>query len=628
MLSKIDSRSIEDTVVVMGPYSAQYGPGFDFVDVNLLPTPRFGNGREVHGSSSFDYKANGEQWYGRQVVWGGDSLTGYRLGYGHRTGNDYETGGGLEMPSSYNSRDVDFAMGFNITPTSQLEFSYLRLDQTGVEFPGQAFDINWLVTDAFEVVYDSELSGFFDDLELETWHNRTRFEGDNSRAGKRRQFPFYNSIGFDATTDVDSMSAGYRAALEKDVWGGRVTLGSDLRYVKQELNEIASQGSGSATGNSPIPRSHLSNPGIFAEYEERLGGSRLVAGLRYDWVSANVDDDAAKLADIGLRDPDLPFRATLADVLGSGDFDREHDLLMAFLTVDRHLGFGDPEFGHTVTVGGGYAERPPTLTELFAAQPFMFLLQSGLNTVTGNPELLPERRWQVDVGWKYQARFVRTGIRGFHAWVHDLITYENIGVFPNNLPEQVRLKFVNTELATLAGAELYSEADATSWLTVFGTLSYLDGRDRTRNGSFATQPANTGITPSTSVAGLPRGNFSGVLGADAEPLPNLRPLETRIGLRLHAADPEPRWSVELTTRIVSAQNRVASSLLETPTSGFTVWDLRGYWQVSDSLLVTLGVENFTDEDYREYLDFRPLSGGGLATFQPGANFYVGAELTW
>ena len=32
MLSKIDSRIISDMIVIKGPYSARYGPGFDFVD--------------------------------------------------------------------------------------------------------------------------------------------------------------------------------------------------------------------------------------------------------------------------------------------------------------------------------------------------------------------------------------------------------------------------------------------------------------------------------------------------------------------------------------------------------------------------------------------------------------------
>ena len=70
----------------------------------------------------------------------------------------------------------------------------------------------------------------------------------------------------------------------------------------------------------------------------------------------------------------------------------------------------------------------------------------------------------------------------------------------------------------------------------------------------------------------------------------------------------------------------AASLAESPTPGFTVWDLRGSWQAFDDLLLVAGVENFTDNNYQEHLDFR--SQNGIRVFQPGVNFYLGADLTY
>lgn len=87
ILSKIDSRIIQDMVVVKGPYSVRYGPGLDFIDVELLRSPRYDGPTQVHGGTSFDYQANGEQWYGRQTLMAGGSNWGVRAGYGHRTGN-------------------------------------------------------------------------------------------------------------------------------------------------------------------------------------------------------------------------------------------------------------------------------------------------------------------------------------------------------------------------------------------------------------------------------------------------------------------------------------------------------------------------------------------------------------
>ena len=163
------------------------------------------------------------------------------------------------------------------------------------------------------------------------------------------------------------------------------------------------------------------------------------------------------------------------------------------------------------------------------------------------------------------------------------------------------------------------------WLTPFATLRLVDGRDLTRNGKFATLPADRG-TPSRRVDGLPRGAFSGIAGAASEPLPGIYPLEGRVGVRLSPVCRHRDWGVELSVRIVDQQRRVASSLLEQPTPGFSVWDLRTYWRPKERLLIVAGVENFTDRQYQEHLDFR--SPSGLSVYQPGINFYCGSELRY
>jgi iron complex outermembrane receptor protein len=625
MLSKIDARLIESTVVIRGPYSAQHGPGFNGVDIDLLGSPRFDNGWETHASSGLDFKTNGEQWYARQTAWGGDQDWGFRVDYGHRTGNDYRSGNGTRVPSSYKSRTLDVAVGADLDDDTTLEFHYLRLDQTDVEFPGQAFDIDFLVTDAYELQFVRVDQEQYDRLEIEGWYNRTRFEGNAQSSGKRKQFPLLNAMNFRGFTDVDSTSTGFRSAVtwDDEAENQQLTAGVDMRHIRQELNEITSGRIGFnifTDANSPIPRSQSTNPGLFAEYQ--AGDDQdvsLTAGARVDWQHANVTDDPAKLAALGTTNP----QSSLADILGTDDFKRNDQLVSAFATLRWQL-----EDGWSMSVAGGHAQRPPTLTELYTAQTFLFLLQNGQNTATGDPELDPERLWQVDVGLELDRGPLRAGINGFHSWVNDYVTFENLNVFhgpPNGQVEQVSLQYVNTDLATLAGAEAHLELDLSDRLTPFATLSYIEGRDHDRNGSFATQRAQPG-QPKQKVAGLPRGHFSGVDGGAKEPLPAIVPLESRVGVRWHPAGEQPPWGLELSARIIDNQNRVATSLLESASPGFTTWNLRGFWAATQKLSLVAGVENFTDKNFREHLDFR--SPSGIRVFQPGINFYFGSELNY
>jgi len=219
-------------------------------------------------------------------------------------------------------------------------------------------------------------------------------------------------------------------------------------------------------------------------------------------------------------------------------------------------------------------------------------------------------------------------LNGFHAWVYDYITYDDIGeqYQPPFLPfvpgqDFQHVAYVNTELATLTGFELTGEHDLCNWLTGFALMSYVEGHDHTR-----TTPSRVaGIIRSTTFpyppADTPR-SFDGT--TEKEPLPGIPPLEARLGLRLHQPSPNPVWGIELEARLVDRQDLVAATLYEAETPGFTVWNVRGYWQALENFTMFAGVENFTDRFYQEHLDYR--SGRGV--YRPGLNFYFLTELVY
>jgi outer membrane receptor protein involved in Fe transport len=607
-LSKIDSGSIRNVVVLKGPYSAHYGPGFAFIDTTTLGAPFSPSGFDWHGRTLFSYNFNGQQLYGRQDVGLGDPKWAVLASYGQRIGNEYETGDDVRMPSRYNVRDVEAVIGYKPTPDSTIEFGYMRLDQTGLEFPGQIFDTEFLVTNAYRLRYTVEHQELFDRFVVEGFYNRTSMAGNAQNPEVRALIPQLNLLHFIGFTDIDQASSGYRAAVS---WGeekcNQLTLGTDFRYLDGQLNEHDQlfQIPCFSLTTFGVPRSHHSTVGgLFAE-DVLPANDQLVirAGGRVDWVNTDID-----------QFPPGQSCSDLQAFFGTHDFERNYTLFLAYLTGEYKL---CKEW--SVTGGFGHAERAPTTTELYAIEPFLAVLQNGFTTVVGNPGLTSEKLYQIDLGIKADYERVRLGVNGFYAWINDYITYEALNTvqsgikIPEDVSNALTVRFVNTGLATLAGFELYGEADATDWLTPFATMSFVEGRDQTRDSR-----GEVIFRFGQPVPGL------GKLGSPQEPLPGIAPLDSRVGLRFHEPRQVPRYGLEAEARLVAPQNRVATSLNEVKSAGFTIYNLRSFWQVRRGILLTAGVENLFDRNYREHLDLRT----GFGTFQPGISPYLGVEMRY
>lgn len=619
IVSRIDSSLIGNIVILRGPYTVRQGPGFSFIDIETIGTPRSKGCFEAGGSTAIMYHTNGDGWNARQAVWGGGSDWGYRIGWDVLAASDYETGNNFTLPSSYNSQNFDFALGMDLTDKLGLEFKYFRQQQRDVEYAGALTDITRLVSDALNLRLVFKENECFRST-LDSWFNETRFYGNNLSPGKRAQIPQLDDLGggtrvgnvfippgagltLNLLTNGDNNSWGFRHAM---TFGRdqepQFTAGWDFRYTSQAFNEFDTfffRGvPGEVSFNFPLPRSRAIDPGLFLDLTLPMNDRfTFKAGSRVDFINASMQQPLTipQPPASFTPPPNAPVNTTVdagsitAD-LGPGALSTRHfDLWSAFGTADYKL---TEEL--TVRAGYGYAQRPPTLVELYADGPFLALLQNGGTFVfgRGDPGMKSERLNQIDLGVTADYEDFRAGVSGFYSWIQNYITYDP--VLNQNLvvPGLQGFRFKNTTMATLAGFELYAEYDILDWLTPFFTLTYVEGRDLQIQ----------------------------------QPLPGIYPLDSRLGFRIHQPGKRPRWAVEFTTRMVAEQDAVASSLNEAPTHGFTVFDLRSYWKLTDSLLVTAGVENIGDRFYQEHFDLRTGINGGV--FRPGVNFYLGMKMTY
>ena len=234
--------------------------------------------------------------------------------------------------------------------------------------------------------------------------------------------------------------------------------------------------------------------------------------------------------------------------------------------------------------------RSPSLTELYSDDPFVPLLRFGNTYVSGQSDLKPEKNLQFDLGVAYEDEESTCGVRGFvsllrdHIWTapfcvdpsapdfidggHNLgrdfsyfTSRTDVGTLNENADtNQVGYVYTNVDRATIAGLDLYVDRRVRDWLAVGGNLAYVHGTNHSPVQVFEDDEHNLTFAPTVS----------------SEPLPGIYPFRGTVWLRL--IDPRcERWSVQVAARMVRGQDRVAFTLSELPTPGFTVFDVSGYY---------------------------------------------------
>jgi hypothetical protein len=608
MLSKIDPYLIQTVTVIPGPYGLRYGPGFAFIDVVTMDTPRSCCGTEMNNRFSILTRGNGSQIIGQDTVTIGGENYGAIANYGLRTGSDYAAGNGQRIPSSYHSQNVLLQLGRDVGD-GRLEARYNRFEVADTEYALQFFDINSLKTDSFNLAYsgydwvaDAENTG-------QVWYNNTGFNGDNLRDSKREirarvanglnnDFATrgFNASSFSGTVAGNLVSTGARAVRTYgDETGEFARVGADVRYVTQSTSEqfqIDDPGQFLTPDEENFftnqPHSVLTDPGIFLEYGAPWTPYfKTVIGSRVDWANTHP-----RTADYD----DTPLIPGLSD----RDFEQNDVLLAGYLTGEVEL---TPEW--SIRSGLGYAERTPDLVNRYADGVFLGILQNGFSKVVGFPALRKEQATQADISAVADYGWVTGRASYFYSWINDYNTYVSFGVDP---PTGAQILLAqNTPFATLQGFELYGDHKATDITTLFASLQYVQGTDESID----------------------------------RPLPQIYPLQGRLGIRWTDPAPENTMGLEWGFRLVARQNRVGFLReglapnpvvvpVETVTPGFVTSYLRGYYNLTESMHLVGGVDNMFDRTYLEHLDLRlqggPITQGGVtAALSPGFTAYLGLE---
>jgi len=228
--------------------------------------------------------------------------------------------------------------------------------------------------------------------------------------------------------------------------------------------------------------------------------------------------------------------------------------------------------GFTVGTSISRAFRTPDINELFSEGPHL----AAYVYEVGNPSLGTEVGTGVDLFVRFASDRVRAEVTGFYNDMAGYVYGEETG---NLSPTLLPIYQFQSNDASLRGAEAGLDANVAGGFTLGGTVSYVRG---------AIEPDDT-------------------------PLPLMPPLNGRLFLEYD----RPSWFARAESELAAKQDRIGE--FETETPGYTVFHASAGLRLTVMgrlNVLTIGVQNLTDEEYRNHLsrvkEIMPEAGRGLS----------------
>ena len=595
-LTHLDPSSVQSIEVVTGPYALTWGAGnLGAIRVASADLPPQGD-EALHGTFATGYDTNIEASEVAGTLAGRRGPVSIWTHGVWRKGSDYEPGGSVmgTVPGDFRSSAGRGKIGVDVGDNSQLTFSGGYQDQGPVDYPGRLLTADFFHASNLAAAFEtSRNEGLLRELEISAYYNAVSHGMNNDGKPTRNSVPMGSRVppfGLDIRVDSEIQVRGGRAAfgLARGPW--TVRIGGDVysatRDARRTIARLTAEPAMMAMptvgtvlfDNQLWPDATITDVGFYGRLTRNLAsGIRLTGTLRLDRVAA----DAGR--------PDSEFLEFLQRVDGSDELARTETNVSAATTANFVL-----NANWALSVGLGSAVRTADATERYSDHLPATKSQTAAEFM-GNPGLQPERSTQADI-W-LEGSYARVGyhLNLFGRRVSDYITFERteedkrlpLPIFP-----PVVYRYVNGN-ATFFGGEADITLGLTDTLTGEIGTSYLWGEQTlfpTASGAEMTEPA-FGVAPITTHAGLRYEDVAGM------------------------------YFVEGTANLIAGQSRVAATLQELETDGYTTIDLRAGFAPVRGINLRAGIDNLFDEEVVNHLNSKnPFSGEQIP--EPGRVLYM------
>lgn len=565
--SYIAPETFDLLTVIKGPQTVLWGPGASAGTVRFERQPEQFEEPDSRLHASVLGGSHGR--FDKLV----DGAVGNADGYIRFAGNDarsddYSDGNGDTVPSRYSKWNTDLAIGWTPDDDTLLELSAGRGDGEA-RYAGRGMDGTQFARESLGLLFEKSALGVIDKLEARVYYNYADHIMDNFRL---RQPDPTSMMPMPMASQVDRRTVGGRIAATLNWTDLEWVSGVDaLRSEHRKRASSYNMMSGTFTDADQFAWDKdavMRNYGLFSELTwHRSDLDRVITGARLD--RASTKDFRDSITSMGMSRANPTAGQTRSDTLPSGFARYEHDMA---------------ESPTTFYAGVGHVQRFPDYWELFSPS----IAPAGdLNAFDG---IDPEKTTQLDIGAQYNGPRLQTWVSGYAGQVRDYIQFS----YGTNMMG-MRTSQANNVDARILGGELGMRYELDANWTGDATLAYAWGKN----------------------------------SSSGQPLPQMPPLETRLGLNYQQAN----WSAGALWRVVAEQNRIDEGKGNvvgqdvSDSSGFGIFSINGAYRLSDNAKLSVGVDNLFDKAYAEHLNLAGNSAFGypadpIAINEPGRTLWA------
>ncbi len=538
-----------------------------------------------HGAAYYEYRSNGDDSHiGRiESSFGQGGKYGVMFGLTAKDFGDVrDSGVGLMRNTGYPEQDLDFRFDMALNDQTTLTLVHQQVNQDNISrWHSTVFNPGW--QHSGHVIQPGTWLARTYDQERSLTYAKVEQVNDDGSFIKR----WNATVSYQTTRDSE---AQYRSATDRRYQIAEVdTVGFDLSFesplgdgdlvygLDYYQDTVESEGY-RKRGVNPLLYDPTFRPiaddstyelfGAFTQYVWKPTDEfELTAGARYTYASA----------ELGRYYDPSPGVAT--DVYGA---ERDWDHVVGSLRAIYHLNPCWSIYG-----GASQAFRAPNLDDLSGN----LTARSGNNS-NGSADVDPEEYLTYELGTRHTTDTTSLNLSAFYTDIDDLI----VGVPVS--PGSATTVATNGRDGYVYGVELEGAWYFHPQWTVSGFAAWQDGRTDTPafvNGPIVNEPGS-----------------------------RLLPLTGSLALRWTA--PSEKFWVEGRVLAAAEEDRLSASdradnqrIPSLGTPHYVTYMLHGGWQATDHLELTAGLENITNEDYRNH---------GSGQNEPGFNAIVGAKVYW